>query len=42
MSTEAPKLEKDAMVSEVLVIAPTVMAEGADAGESLAASCCLG
>lgn len=36
ISNTAPKLEKEALAS-VFVVAPTVMAEGADAGESLAA-----
>ena len=42
MSTALPKLEKEALVSDVLVSAPTVIASGADAGESFRASCYTG
>lgn len=40
MSTMVPKLEKEAMMSLLALMAPTVMAEVAEAGESFAASDC--
>lgn len=40
ISTPGPKLENDAFVSPA-PMAPTVIAEGADAGESFAAFCLL-
>ena len=40
MSTPAPKLENEAFASVRASIAPTVMALGADAGESAAAFTC--
>lgn len=40
MSTEVPKLEKEALASVAELIAPTVMAVGAEAGEVRPASCC--
>ena len=39
ISTAVPKLENEARVSVALSIAPTVIADGADAGESFNASC---
>jgi hypothetical protein len=39
ISTAVPKLENEARVSVALSIAPTVMADGAEAGESFNASC---
>ena len=39
MSTALPKFEKDALASAEST-APTVMADGADAGEELSASTC--
>ena len=39
ISTAVPKLENEARVSVALSIAPTVMADGAEAGELFNASC---
>jgi hypothetical protein len=39
ISPAVPKLENEARVSVALSIAPTVMADGAEAGESFNASC---
>ena len=39
ISTPAPKFENEALVSVEASIAPTVIAVGAEAGESFAASC---
>lgn len=42
MSTERPKLEKEARASEFASMAPTVMALGAEPGDVLAVSCWVG